>query len=78
MPLDAGFDRETGWLVDMLENARRAVQYVSGKDRAAFAADVILQDAVIRRLSIIGEAARHVSHPTRDSLPNSRGRASRP
>jgi len=36
-------------------------EYVKGKSVAAFRRDRLLQDGVIRQLSIIGEAARHVS-----------------
>jgi len=42
---------------------------VRGKMREEFLADVQLQDAVIRRLAIIGEAAKRVSEATRESLP---------
>jgi len=57
--------RDDAYLLDILDAARLAVEYVRGKTREQFLEDVQLQDAVIRRLAIIGEAARRVSEPTR-------------
>ena len=57
--------RDDAYLLDILDAARLALQYVRGKTRDQFLEDVQLQDAVIRRLAIIGEAARRVSEPTR-------------
>ena len=42
---------------------------MQGKTEAAFVKDTQCQDAVIRRLEIIGEAARRLSEHTRGSLP---------
>jgi uncharacterized protein with HEPN domain len=39
--------------------------YVLGKTKEEFLRDSQCQDAVIRRLEIIGEAARRISQPTR-------------
>ncbi|MBV9748461.1 MAG: DUF86 domain-containing protein [Acetobacteraceae bacterium] len=44
----------------MLEAVRRIETYTAGMDRAAFLADTRTQDAVIRNLEIVGEAARNV------------------
>jgi uncharacterized protein with HEPN domain len=60
--------RDDVYLLDILDAARLALQYVRGKTREEFIRDVQLQDAVIRRLAIIGEAARRVSEPTRLAL----------
>ncbi|MCX6375577.1 MAG: DUF86 domain-containing protein [Armatimonadetes bacterium] len=57
-------------LLDILEAAKLAVSYASGKTHAEFLIDVECQDAVIRRLEIIGEAARRISTETRDHLPD--------
>jgi uncharacterized protein with HEPN domain len=48
--------RDRVYLLDILEAARLALEYVSEKTRAAFLEDVLCQDAVIRRIEIIGEA----------------------
>lgn len=52
-------------LHDILDAARLATAYVAGKTLGDFEKDVQCQDAVIRRLEVIGEAARRVSGETR-------------
>lgn len=53
----------------ILESGRVTVAYLEGLDRAAFNADRRTQDAVIRRLTILGEACVrlgpefHAAHP---------------
>lgn len=44
-------------LLDMLLSARRAVAYLQGVERSRLDSDPVLQDAVVRRLEIVGEAA---------------------
>lgn len=61
--------RDRQYLLDMLESAKLATLYIAEKTRTEFASDIQLQDAVIRRLAIIGEAARRVSDSTRQTLP---------
>lgn len=61
--------RDKEYLVDILDAARLAVQYVQGKDLDGFINDIQCQDAVIRRLEIIGEAARRVSDEIREACP---------
>ncbi len=46
------------YLEDILEAARRIREYTTGIDVSSFAADFKTQDAVLRNLEIIGEAAR--------------------
>ena len=48
----------------MLESARRAISYIDGVSAADFDRDLKTQDAVIYRIGIVGEAARHVSAET--------------
>lgn len=57
-------------LLDILLSARRAVGYVQGVDRARFDADLLLQDAVVRRIELVGEAAGKVSRETQEALPD--------
>ena len=59
--------RDREYLVDILEAARLAMEYTRGKTREAFLLDIQCQDAVIRRLEIIGEAARRISDETREA-----------
>ena len=52
--------RTPGYLRHMPEAIHRIDTYMSGLDRAAFESDTRTQDAVIRNLEVIGEAARNV------------------
>ena len=64
--------RDDAYLVDILESSRAALDYMRGKTWDEFSKDAILQDAVVRRLEIIGEAAGKVSSATQKkyaSLP---------
>ncbi|MFH0938920.1 MAG: HepT-like ribonuclease domain-containing protein [Planctomycetota bacterium] len=58
-------DRDQTYLLDILEAARLAIFYVGNKSENEFLADIQCQDSVIRRLEIIGEAARRVSNEFR-------------
>jgi len=57
--------RDDAFLLDILESARAAVEYVKDKTLDDFERDMLCQDAVIRRLEIIGEAAGRISSETR-------------
>jgi uncharacterized protein with HEPN domain len=61
--------RDNAYLFDILDAARLAQAYVLGKTQAEFLADTQCQDAVIRRLEIIGEATRRLSTETRRAMP---------
>jgi uncharacterized protein with HEPN domain len=64
--------RDAGLLTDMLQSAQVAVAYLADFDHDSFLRDTRTQDAVIRRLEIIGEAARYVSpeaHQTLAAIP---------
>lgn len=45
---------------DILEACEKIRRYIAGLDFNAFAADERTQDAVIRNLEVIGEAAKHL------------------
>lgn len=62
--------RDDAYLGDMLDAARLAMEYLQGRQRSDFLADTLLQDAVIRRLALLGEAARRVSVQTREKHPD--------
>jgi len=57
--------RDSVYLLDILEAARLAVSYLRGVSHEAFLRDTQRQDSVIRRIEIIGEAARRVSVASR-------------
>jgi uncharacterized protein with HEPN domain len=65
---------QLGRLRDILEAARLIARYVSDTTEAAFRADRQKQDAVIRRIEIIGEAAAHLSEATRQAAAVGHGR----
>lgn len=62
--------RDREYLLDILEAAKLAIEYVGDKTREEFFRDLQCQDAVIRRLEIIGEAARRISEEMRIALPD--------
>lgn len=61
--------RDDAYLIDILDAAKLALQYVSGTTLQDFLADVKSQDAVIRRFIVIGEAARRISPEVRSRYP---------
>ena len=54
-------ERDAALLLDMLLAARDAQRFVEGLDEAAFLASQLHQNAVIRSLEVLGEAAGKVS-----------------
>ncbi len=60
---------QLGRLRDILEAARLIGSYVKGITEADFHANKEKQDAVIRRIEIIGEAAAHLTEATRRASP---------
>ncbi len=61
--------RDNQYLTDILDAAKMAISYVAGKTEEEFFADTQCQDAVIRRIEIIGEAAHRTSQHTKAKLP---------
>jgi uncharacterized protein with HEPN domain len=57
------------YLHDMLENAEKALSFVQGMEYDGFCTDDKAVYAVIRALEIIGEAARQIPEPFRQSHP---------
>ncbi|HLE47809.1 MAG TPA: HepT-like ribonuclease domain-containing protein [Candidatus Thermoplasmatota archaeon] len=56
-------------LLDILACAAELQTYLTGKDEDDFVDDRLLQRAVERLLTIVGEAAKHVSQETRGAIP---------
>jgi uncharacterized protein with HEPN domain len=67
--VEAPADRDTALLLDMLLAARDARAFIAGLNEAAFVASRLHQNAVIRSLAIIGEAAGKVSPAFRAAQP---------
>ena len=60
---------ETVYLADIIDSIERIQQYVDGVTQEEFAANLEKQDAVVRRLEIIGEAVKQISITTRTNHP---------
>lgn len=54
----------------ILNSINRILDYISGKDREAFEADQLTQDAAVRQLEVIGEATKRVSKELRSKNPD--------
>jgi len=61
-------ERDLQSLLDMLQSAQIVMSYINGRSRDELRIDLQLQDAMIRRLLIIGEASKRVSEATRQTL----------
>ena len=57
------------YLDDIIEAGGRIQEYSGGMNEAAFGEDRKTQDAVIRNLAIIGEAARGLPDTVREKIP---------
>ncbi len=62
--------RDATFLLDILESAKIALSYVADLSWDDFYESQRDQDAVIRRIEIIGEAARRVSAETQTEYPD--------
>lgn len=60
---------DQAYVLDMLEAARLIRDYMEGVERTAFNLDQMRQDAIIRRIEIIGEATKRLSEQFRDAHP---------
>ena len=58
------------YMLDITEAAKLAVSYIENKSKEDFLNDIQCQDAVIRRLEIIGEAARRITDATQAAFPS--------
>lgn len=56
------------YLEQILESIEKIRQFVSGMDQAAFLKDQKTQSAVIMQLALIGELAKKISAPTKQSV----------
>lgn len=61
--------RDRAYIQDIIDAARLAMSYLNKVTEEEFAHDTQIQDAVIRRIEIIGEAARRVSPELRGANP---------
>ena len=66
MPLE---ERDLALLADMLESARIAIAHCAGRQQGDLGHDLLFTDALERRVSIIGEAARKLSDTFKSAHP---------
>jgi len=62
--------RDPSLLQDILDACSLIGEYINGVDYDAFDAGYSIQDSVIRRIAIIGEAANHLSKEFKAKLPD--------
>lgn len=63
-------ERDTQALLDMFQSAELVLVYLKDVTESDFYRNVQVQDAVIRRLLVVGEAASRVSISTQNNLPD--------
>jgi uncharacterized protein with HEPN domain len=61
-------DRDLQSLLDMLQSAQIVMNYIAERTKNEFVTDLQFQDAVIRRLLVIGEASNRISKATQQAL----------
>jgi uncharacterized protein with HEPN domain len=59
--------RDDAYMLDMLLAARKVEDFTAGINWEKFKANDILQNAVMRQIQIVGEAARKISRQYRDA-----------
>lgn len=57
------------YLQDIIDSVAKIEEYAQSIDKAGFQASAQVQDAILRRLEIIGEAAKKVPREVRDRYP---------
>jgi uncharacterized protein with HEPN domain len=61
--------RDLAWVLDMLQASQKVIEYARGLNEEQFQASGLHQDAILRQLTIGGEAAKRVSAEFRVSHP---------
>ncbi|MGE5841445.1 MAG: DUF86 domain-containing protein [Deltaproteobacteria bacterium] len=61
--------RDLAWVLDMLQATEKAMEYAKDLPEGHFFESSLHQDAIIRQLMIIGEAAKKVSSEMRQEHP---------
>ena len=55
---------------DIVIFCEHIAEYTDGVDKEGFLANRMLQDALVRKIEIIGEAVKNISTQTREKYPN--------
>jgi uncharacterized protein with HEPN domain len=73
-------DRDVTYLGDILDSIQRIEAYTKGVSKDSFLENLMMQDALMRQIEIIGEASNNISNDFREkfsTLPWSQMRAIR-
>lgn len=62
-------ERDLHSLLDMLQSAELALKYMTGMSLEDLRSNLTLQDAVLHRILLIGEASKRVSPQMREQMP---------
>ncbi|MFA4923478.1 MAG: HepT-like ribonuclease domain-containing protein [Ignavibacteriaceae bacterium] len=62
-------NRDESYLLDVFESSKIILSYLDQKTSEDFLEDIQLQDSIIRRLEIIGEATSRISIKTQNLYP---------
>ena len=60
----------TVYLADIFEDIGKIETYTEGVSEQKFTSSSLIQDAAIRRIAIIGEAARNLPQEIKDQYPD--------
>jgi uncharacterized protein with HEPN domain len=58
--------RDLAWVLDMLLAVRKILEYAQNLTEARFASSTLHQDAILRQMTVLGEAAKRVSDEFRE------------
>ena len=61
--------RDLAWLLDILQAAEKVLEYSQGLSEEAFLTSSLYQDAIVRQLMVVGEAAKRISREFRHDHP---------
>ena len=62
--------RDAAYVQDIVDSCRAIASYTSGMSLAAFIRNAMAQDAIARRLFVVGEAAKILSDDFRRTVPD--------
>jgi uncharacterized protein with HEPN domain len=66
----SGPDKDAAYVQDIVDCCKAVESYTQGKTLDDFVGNPMLQDAVARRLFVVGEAAKSISEDFRRGLPS--------
>ena len=58
------------FLFDIVDAISKIEKYLTNHTKESFLADDIIQDAIVRRLQVIGEAVKNIPEPIKQEFPS--------